>query len=517
MAGAFPCLGAGGATGQVTPASVVRSPTEVQQDIVQQPAPVAPVQSAPSHALTDQGANVWLLSYELTTRSAFDSIYAALRDIASIQHEPEFVSLAQNISMQRLGYELPVDVLEKAWVEPLDVRTLYAYCVFRTFDRVVNEQIMLDARDHEGVAAARDFFQSCGFHEVDISPSSDGRLKGLERFVLRIPRHAIRSTKAYAGGLFDVENDLKRWQRIELRKLRQGMANGDTRYLKVAVYNRSSLRPSESGCGPFRGNELAAAEAALERLNALRDAVRNSFPDQDIDILLLGVDTDTDALRVHVPDTEGEVSPYRYVDMLDAYHATLGMSDEHAYVALQQRIDQASVVEGWGKGAGPVSIGMRRFITQLMITNISQIEYVGRFHGGAYGDFGHAERLMVVGENIESLQLRNLAYFSHLFTVEDGGSDVDFGVNVFRAINFSRGLPLPVVIHYRYNPKVQGSRQRAVSRCIKVRDALYARYPDLRAANMLQCFMTVRSKATDAPLEWIDGAVNAEVHQQVLS
>ena len=516
MAGAFPCLHAGGSEGMIMPASVVQPPVQ-QQDVVQT-APAAMAASKPvSHALADQGANFWLFSYEQTTRNAFDAIYSALRDIASIQHEPEFVALAQAISTQRLGYELPVDLLEKAWVEALDVRSLYAFCVFNTFMHVVNEQILLDARDSESVMAAKEFFESCGFHEVDISPSSDGRLKGLERFVLRLPRHAIRNTKAYAGGLFDVENDLKRWQRVELKKLRKGGLATDTRYLKVAVYNRSSLRPSESGCGPFRGNELAAAEAALERLNAFREAVRNSFPDQDIDILLLGLDTDTDALRIHVPDAEGSVSPYRYVDMLDAYHATLDMSDDQAYEALQQRIDQACVAEGWGKGAGPVATGMRRFITQLMITNISQIEYVGRFHGGAYSDFGHAERLMIVGENIESLQLRNFAYFSHLFTVEDGGSDIDFGVNVFRAINFSRGLPMPVVVHYRYDPKVQGSRQRAVSRCIKVRDALFARYPELHASNMLQCFMTVRSKASDAALEWIDEGVNAKVLQQVLS
>lgn len=511
MAGAFPCLR--DAKGGVRPVQVIR-PAVVEAQSPAGAQPEARAVQAPQqwgHALADQGANVWLLSYEMTTRNAFDAIYVALRDIASIQHEPDFVVRAQEIAVSRMGYELPWAVLENAWVEPLDVRSLYAYCVYNTFQRVVNDQIRLDAQDREGVAAARDFFAQCGYHEVDISPASDGRLKGLERYILRLPRNALRNTKAYAGGLFDVEGDLKRWQRIELRKLRTQGLHAGSRYLKVAVYNRSSLRPAESGCGPFRGNELAAAEAMLERLNALRDAVRDSFPGEDLDILLLGVDTDTDALRIHLPDSEGMVSPYRYIDMGGVYHQTLGMDADTAYHMLQDVIDQACATEGWGKGHGPVLAGMRRFVMQLMITNISQIEYVNRHHGGVYADFGHAERIMIVGENVESLQLRNLAYFSHLFTVEDGGGDVDFGINLFRNINFNRGLPVPVVIHFRYNPKVAGSRQRAVARCLKVRDSLYARYSELRVANLLQCFMTVRSKEIDAPLELIEDAAFTKV------
>lgn len=508
MAGAFPCLRARRAEDSA-PARVQMQKASHVRSAVAEPQPAAPVAAAPvAHALADQGANVWLLSYEKATRESFDAIYVALRDIASIQHEADFVIRAQDIATSRLGYELPQAVLERAWVEALDVRSLYAYCVFNTFLRVTNQQVRLDAADQQGVAAAREFFASCGFHEVDVSPASDGRLKGLERFILRFPRHAIRNTKAYAGGLFDVENDLKRWQRVELRKLRQGQPAG-SRYLKVAVYNRSSQRPAESGCGPFKGNELAAAEAMLARLNALRDAVRASFPGEDLAILLLGVDTDTDALRIHVPDAEGQLSPYRYIDMLDAYQATLGMSADDAYLALQQRIDQTCQMQGWGKGVGVVEEGMRRFITQLMVTNISQIDYVMRFHGGAYADFGHAERLMILGENIEAFQLRNFAYYSHLYTVEESAGDVDHGVQVFRATHFTRGLPMPVVIHYRYNPQVEGSRERAVARCHRVRDALFARYLQLAETGRMQCFMTVRAKAHDAPVEWIDAGASA--------
>ena len=83
--------------------------------------------------LADQDANLWLYSYEKGTRHAFDAIYHALREIAGIQHEDDFVARAQHIAAQQLGFELPTVVLERAWVDVLDVRALYAYCVFRSF------------------------------------------------------------------------------------------------------------------------------------------------------------------------------------------------------------------------------------------------------------------------------------------------------------------------------------------------------------------------------------------------
>ncbi len=504
MAAAFPCLRA--RKHEQVDGGIAHARAQLalnaQADAAQVQA--TPVQPQPmQHALADQDANLWLYSYEKGTRHAFDAIYHALREIAGIQHEDDFVARAQHIAAQQLGFELPTVVLERAWVDVLDVRALYAYCVFRSFLQVSNQQIRLESQDVNSARGARDFFATCNLHEVDVSPASDGRLKGLERFILRLPRQSIRNTKAYPAALFDLESDIKRWQRIQLREMERSGSSLSSRYLKVAVYNRSSLRPAESGCGQFRGNELAGVEAVLKRLNALRAALRAKFPGQDLNILLLGVDTDTDALRIHLPDANGELSPYRYLDMLDAYRATLGMSAEDAYQALQQRVDQVSRIQGWGRGEGELESGMRRFITQLMISNISQIDYVQRFHHGHYADFSHAERFMLIGENVESFQLRNFAYYAHLFTFEEGAEDVEQGMQVLHATHFPRGLPIPVVVHYRYDALVDGSRERAVARCKRVSQALLHRYAQLASTGMLQCFMTVREKSADAPLEWL--------------
>ena len=46
------------------------------------------------------------------------------------------------------------------------------------------------------------------------------------------------------------------------------------------------------------------------------------------------------------------------------------------------------------------------------------------------------------------MHLRNLTYFAHLDTVEEGAPDLDVGVKIFRGLNVSRDLPIPVVVRF---------------------------------------------------------------------
>ena len=108
----------------------------------------------------------------------------------------------------------------------------------------------------------------------------------------------------------------------------------------------------------------------------------------------------------------------------------------------------------------------------LLINNLSQIEYVCKNWGGRYPDVGHAERFISVGDGFEAFQLRNLAYFAHLHTVEEGAPDMDVGIKIFKKLNLAHGLPIPVVIHFRYDSRVPGCRERTVERCQRVKRAL---------------------------------------------
>src|SRR5699024_4674537 len=115
---------------------------------------------------------------------------------------------------------------------------------------------------------------------------------------------------------------------------------------------------------------------------------------------------------------------------------------------------------------------------RLLENNLSQIEYVRRYHGGHYRDISHAERFIGAGKGFEEVQLRNLTYFAYLDTVEEAADDLDVGVKVFSRLNVSHGLPIPVVIRYDYQGHVPGARERAAEHCQRVAQAMGMRYAD---------------------------------------
>ncbi|MGD8927185.1 MAG: carboxysome shell carbonic anhydrase, partial [Thioalkalispiraceae bacterium] len=71
------------------------------------------------HPLTNQAENQRLHDYEQSVKSAFDAIVPTLKRISAIQHEEDFVSKAQSIAREQLGFDLPEKTLADAWVEQL--------------------------------------------------------------------------------------------------------------------------------------------------------------------------------------------------------------------------------------------------------------------------------------------------------------------------------------------------------------------------------------------------------------
>mgnify|MGYP003701590925 FL=1 len=155
------------------------------------------------NALCRADDNARLNNYEQGVKRAFDAIVPTLKRISALQHEADFEVQAQRIAKSELGFELPLDTLQDAWVEQLDMRRLFAWCVFQTYRRYCDDfyaHAPLAARDD---ASFDEFLQSCGFHTLDITPCADGRLAHLIRYVLRMPQAAVRR-KSYAGATFDI-------------------------------------------------------------------------------------------------------------------------------------------------------------------------------------------------------------------------------------------------------------------------------------------------------------------------
>ncbi|MGB5134937.1 MAG: carboxysome shell carbonic anhydrase [Prochlorococcaceae cyanobacterium] len=458
------------------------------------------------HPLTNGAANRALLAYDQEVKHRFDRIVPALKRISALQHDDHFVEQAQALAQAELGHELPLPILESAWVSQLDMRTLFAWCLFEAYEHTSASFFERDPLGGQPGSAAADefnaFLLSCGFHLLDITPCADGRLAHAITYALRLPYSSVRR-RPHAGALFDVENTVNRWVKTEHSRYREGMPNAahePTRYLKVVLYHFSSLDPSHEGCAAHGSDDDLAASCGLARLRDFQQAVENSFCcGASVDLLLMGIDTDTDAIRVHVPGMDGSTHLERWLDARDVYDATRELDPATARERIESLVREHA--------AASPDPGMVKLVSRLLENNLSQIDYVRDVHGGHYSDEGHAERFIGVGIGFKEIHLRNLTYFAYMDTVEEGAADLDVGVKIFKGLNVSRGLPVPVVVRFDYHGKVPGARERAIRHCQRVQAAIEARYSELFRQGLLHALLTVRDQDRHTPAETIGSTI----------
>ena len=460
------------------------------------------------HPLTNVIENEQLLAYESRVKNAFDHIVPVLKQVSGLQHEADFELHAQRIAREELGFELPQSILADAWVQQLDMKQLFAWCVFESYRRFSDDFFSMDPLGSTNDAKFDALLRDCGFHTLDISPCADGRLAHVIRYVLRLPYRLVRR-RSYAGALFDIDDSLDKWVEVELKRFRDGQLNDHTgtltRYLKAAVYHHSSVDPDHEGCAAHGSNTALAAEAGMERLVAFRQAVENTHCcGASIDFLLMGLDTDTDMIRIHIPDQQGGIDLERYIDAGEVYLATQSMSA----TAIQPWI------ENFIRGASPqLSDGMLRLMTYLIVNNLSQIDYVKQYYNASYSDIGHAERFIGAGIGFEEIQLRNLTYFSYLHTVEEATADLDVGIKIFSHLNVSHGLPIPMVIRFDYHGDVPGARERAIERCERVVAAVNSRYAHLCEQGLLHTLSAVRDMSVSGKIDVLACSVKAQADE----
>ncbi len=466
-----------------------------------------------AHPLTDLVENKKLQSYESETKESFDRIVPLLKKISALQHEEDFVQQAQLLAKSELGIELPIHILEKAWVQPLDMRALFAACVFKAHEHSSKQFFHSDpldaAADSKAAKSFQTFLYKCGFHLLDVTPCADGRLAHSIAYALRIPFSSVRR-RSHAGAMFDVENTVNRWVKTEHKRYRENSPNSpnqQTSYLKVVLYHFSSLDPSHQGCAAHGSNDKLAASSGYQRLLDFQESIENSFCcGASVDLLLIGLDTDTDAIRVHVPDSKNNVNLEEWICAAEIYEETKHLSVEQAIAKITESINRGT--------SGPVNPGMVEFICRLIVNNISQIDYVRNFYNGSYPDAGHAERFIGVGIGFKEVHLRNLTYFSHLDTVEEGAPDLDVGIKIFKGLNVSRDLPIPIVIRFDYSGKVPGARQRALSDCKRVNSAICSRYQYLVDKGLLHTCLTIRDRDKKDSAEVVGSSLDPVLQEE---
>ena len=457
------------------------------------------------HPLVDEALNTELHRYETTISQRFLLIESALKKISAIQHDDSFVQSAQDICQAMLGYRLPEDKLASAWVNGLDMPDLHAYCVFQSLVLSVQKANEDRAIWLEKLPLSAPVLRDMGYHTVNISPCADGRLQGLLPFILRISPAPEISVKAFAGARFDIEDDIADWTQAELQRFanEQGY-DASLNYLKCVVYHYSSSVPCGEGCAAHGSNDDMAINCAIEGLSNLQAAIRNLYGlGAEPDGLVLGVDTDTDALRVHLPDGSGTIHAHQFLDSAQLFADTLPLSGAQAEHVLIDRVRAACS----NPDANTVALAIG-----LLRANFSQLQYVIEHHNGRYTDVGHDEKFICAGEAVASLHLRNKYYFAHLSTVEEGAADLDVGIKIFTSLNLARGLAIPILVHFFFDARVSGARQRAEERCHRVKQAIQSRYQALHERHQIRCFLAVSDIGGTENVTPVPSSYSAAVH-----
>ena len=377
---------------------------------------------------------------------------------------------------------------------------LYAKIVFELFLKMSEDFFINDPLSGQDKKNAEDVFREAGIHAVGIAPCADGRLAHFVSYVLRLP-YTMARRKAHAGALFDVSESVRNWVFVEHSRFREGVPNNaadPTRYLKMAVYHFSKADPSHQGCAAHGSDDKKAAEAAQAKLTDFRQAIENRFGcGSTVETLLMGVNTDDDSLKIHIPNEQGAICLDRFIETDQLYTQTLGLAPHEAMAVIEAEIDKCHS----GKRLTRPQAAIKKLIAWLTVNNFSQIEYVKNYEQGRYKDLGHAERFIGIGSGFEEVQLRNLSYYSFLDTIEEGVNDVDVGIKIFKGLNVKRGLPIPIIIRCDYDGRVPGSKTRAVKKARRLDSAIHNRYPALSSCGLLQTMGTLRDNTGCLPAE----------------
>jgi carboxysome shell carbonic anhydrase len=432
--------------------------------------------------------------------AAFSAIEPVLRKLAHDQFEEGFVRRATAQVLSQLHLDVSADLFAADCTTPLNLAALHARCVLDTFCRFA-ERASERSLDQFNDGESLDELVRCwGFHAIDITPCADGRLSGVVDHILRIPPSIITSRRAYASGLFDIEASVRQWESTELRRWRQAdpnAADAPTRYLKICVYHFSNADASYQHCSTYGSDAARAAAALLERLRQFATAIRLLHGEAAlVATLLVGVNTDTDAIRVHVPDADGTMHVGRHLNSHILYNSTTFHERDAAKEAIRRAVAACAGVSAEDAS----STGMRWFCGYLLKNNIAQLNAVREWHGGRPRNDSQSERLIVAGDMVDDLLLRSFAFQAQMETVEEGAADLDIGIATLRPLAESRRLAIPLLVHLQADPRIPGSAQRTQCRARRLAGAIQQRYADLTARGLLHIQAVIRDGADGALL-----------------
>ncbi|MDA0248009.1 MAG: hypothetical protein O2844_02705, partial [Proteobacteria bacterium] len=76
----------------------------------------------------------------------------------------------------------------------------------------------------------------------------------------------------------------------------------------------------------------------------------------------------------------------------------------------------------------------------------------------------------------------------------------------------SRGLAIPILVHFFFDARVSGARQRAEERCHRVKQAIQSRYQALHERHQIRCFLAVSDIGGTENVTPVPSSYSAVVH-----
>jgi carboxysome shell carbonic anhydrase len=441
------------------------------------------------HPLADRASSLALHHRVRDMTAAFDAIEPALRRLAPHQFEEGFGARAAAEVLSRLHLDLPVELFAADWTAPLNMGIIYARCVVGTFRRMIEQGFDPGFAHFNDGETIESLSQRWKLHALDITPFADRRLVDAVRYILRLPQSQITSCKPCPGALFNVDETVRDWERAELRRWRDASSNGafhTTRYLKMCIYPFSNEKPANEGCVEQDRDDDRAITALLVRLRQFGQSVRLLHGESaSVATLLLGVNTSTEAIRVHVPDADGIMHAGRHLNSHILYNGTSALSHNAAKAEIHRAVTTCAGVSGNDAG----SAGMRWLCSDLIEANIAHVDF--RREGRLLHSASH-ERLLVVGDPVDEPPMGDFAFQVRTSAFEDGTAELDSGIITMRGFHEKNRLAIPLLVHVRVDPLMPGAMQCARGRAGYLATEIQRRYDHLVSRGNLHIEVIIR-------------------------
>jgi len=465
---------------------------------------VASYAVASGHPLSDTASAAELARREQEISAGFDALNATFTSLAPSQFEAGFAERAVS-ALAPMGVKMNTSDFTTTGTQALDMGALHARAALRLFARMVEESSDRARFAQFGGESVEELIRNWGFHAIDVTLCADGRQAGMLGHVLRIPLSVVTQRRSYAGAMFPVSRALRDWEKVELKRCRSGVPNSvdaDTRYLKIGVYHFSSVSPAHQGCAAHGSDDVRAFDLLQQRMDEFRGAVQARYGAGDkVALLMIGHDTDTDSIRVHVPDAAGNTCAERFVCGLDLHRATADLPREAGKDTVRQ-----AVADCMGVAADDAaSEGMRWFCGYIVKNNIAQVEAVKQRFPGGYVEAGHNERMIVLGDPIDDVQLRNLAFQAQMDSVEEGGGDLDIGVKILGKLLPPQGQAVPILVICQYDTEIPGDEAAAATDAQRMKQAVIDRFAHRDATPALAVEAATRP-ASGGALKFLDAS-----------